>query len=132
MLWKWFRLTGRLVSFLLSSRRVFRGQYFVFHYFVARGALTHHRCSFHIAKKIHKSSVVRNFIKRSLLAYCLRTNFFWSPIRGKYLDVFVRCNHHSYELWKWLVDNKTRKDISHAVVLRFASDLARFVDKAPF
>lgn len=132
MLWKWFRLTGRSVSFLLSSKRRFRGHYFVFSYAPVRGVVHHHRCSFHVSKKIHKSSVVRHLIKRSVLNYCLRQDFFFVPIHGKYLDVFLHCNPHSYDLWKWFVDNKPRKDIVQNVSLRFASDLARFIDKVSF
>lgn len=132
MLAKKLRCTTKEIRFLIKKRSAFFGKYFIFSYWPQYPNNEYNQFSCHVAIKVHKSSVIRNTIKRAIFdrAQYLQQSH---PLRG-YFKIYCHLTKqwiaHFFDLThQKLIASDKKKTILEAVSQTFGQDWSFFIRK---
>lgn len=129
MLAQEFRLTWKDINFMTKKKQVIYAWNFLFFYIKQYPSLSFHQLSFHVTLKLHKRSVIRHLIKRSVVDYIQKHNLVKKSLGGQYYKFFVMLNKNALPQWQKQIENGDRKHIISFVQREFSSSWNILVKK---
>jgi len=122
MLAKKYRLTGRVVHALTRKWQRFHGSFFSLMFFAQVSRYRYHQISFHVSKKVDKSAVVRNRLKRIVIESLVTHKGYLEVVWGGYYKFFLTINMKKLQDRQQLVANNDKKAMTAQVMDWFEKD----------